>query len=309
MTELPPLPTSHATLGESPESLRDGVSARVRVQRSSWGLLLFALMALLGTSCTSVEDSRIRQYLVQKGFGTRADGEATAENYVAGGDRVQFILSNPTLVRQPGLEQLFLLTQAQPVDIDGTIYVPYIGRLPVLGMKETTLSATVSEALNSVLANPVALNARIISSGKVFYAFGEIQTGARRFPLLQADLTILDVISRLPITPLANLGRVKVVKPDATNPLIIVVNIRDIIERGYSNYNIQVEENDIIYIPPTFFGHIARFFEKLTQPIGAVVRGALGVATTRTAIDVLTNADQGIILGGGFGGRNAGRGF
>ena len=41
--------------------------------------LALMLLALL-TSCGSFEDKRIRELLHEKGFGSRADGEATREN-------------------------------------------------------------------------------------------------------------------------------------------------------------------------------------------------------------------------------------
>ena len=269
---------------------------------------LLMLGLFLVTGCTSVEDSRIRQYVAEKGFGTRADGEATAENYVAGGDQVQFVLSNPNLVQEPGLEQLFLLTQSQTVDIDGTIFLPYIGRLYVLGMRESTLSATVTDLLDREFTLDVRVDARILSTGKNFYAFGEIE-GARIYPLLKADLTVVEAVASLQLTNLANLGRVKVVKPDARNPLVITVNMRDIIESGYTGYNVRIEENDILYIPPTFLGHISRFLEKLVQPIGQLVSAALGVNNTRFALDSLTSGGTGFFIGGQNRGGGFGRGF
>ena len=278
-----------ASMSPSRTAASTTVPPRRSPRRDGPGRWLCALvLGLLSvtSACTSVEDSRIRQYLAEKGFGTKADGEATAENYVAGGDEIQFILSNPSLVQEPGLEQLFLLQRSQTVDIDGTIYLPYIGRLYVLGMRETTLSATVTDLLDQVFTLDVRVDARIISTGKNFYAFGEIE-GPNVYPLLKADLTVVEAIASLAITNLANLGRVKVVKPDARNPLVITVNMRDIIESGYSAYNVRIEENDIIYVPPTFLGHIASAsWRSSSQPIGSLVSAALGVSTTAFALDV-----------------------
>ena len=49
------------------------------------------------------------------------------------------------------------------------------------------------------------------------------------------------------MTPLANLGRVKVIKPDAQNPLVLVVNVREMIETGVTTFNVRIDDNDIIY--------------------------------------------------------------
>ena len=70
-------------------------------------------------SCTNYEEKRIQQLLNEKGFGTRAEGNATAENYLAGGDGVVFLIS-PGVLMSPGAERLVVLSQVQRIGIDGT---------------------------------------------------------------------------------------------------------------------------------------------------------------------------------------------
>lgn len=282
--------------------LRRAEPARSASLRPLLALLLAWLPLLLG-ACTSVEDDRIRQLLHERGFGTRADGNARAENFVAGGDEIQFLI-DPNIYRLPGHEQLYLLTQTQPVAIDGTIYVPYVGPVYVLGRKETDLSAQITELLGAVFTTPIEVEARIFSTGKGFYLFGEVEGGARWVPMVHGDLTLLEVIARSRITLLANLGRVRLIKPDAQDPLVVYVNLREIIDTGNTTYNLPIDHNDIVYIPPTFLGHIARFMEKLVQPIGAVTRAAFGVAGFRATYDYLVYDEQNQLLfsGGGGGG-------
>lgn len=254
---------------------------------------------LLG-ACSSYEDDRIRQLLHERGFGTRADGNARAENFVAGGDEVQFIV-DPEVYRLPGHEQLFLLTTAQPVAIDGTIYVPYVGPVYVLGRKETDVSALVTELLGGVFTTPIEVEARILSSGKGFYIFGEVEGGAHWVPMLHGDMTVMEVIGRARFTMLANLGRVRVIKPDAQDPLVIYVNVREILDTGNTTYNVPIDHNDIVYLPPTFLGHISRFMEKLVQPLGAVTRAAFGVAGFRATYDYLAyNESNQLLFSGGY---------
>ena len=70
---------------------------------SAWltRLLLVGLATL--ASCGSYEDKRIRELMNEKGFGSRAHGDATRENYLGGFDVVQFIVppSVLTLCRSP----------------------------------------------------------------------------------------------------------------------------------------------------------------------------------------------------------------
>lgn len=242
-----------------------------------------------------MESDRLRQLLHERGFGTRADGVARAENFVAGGDDVQFMVP-PLSYQQPGREQLFLLLQPQPVGIDGTVYVPYVGPVYVLGKTEGELGPLITSLLEGVFAEPIPIEARIVSSGKGFYVFGEVEGGARWVPMPHGDLTILEVMARSTLTDLANFGSVRVIKPDAQDPLVVVVNVREIIETGNTTYNLAIDHNDIIYIPPTFLGHIARFMEKLVQPIGAVTRAAFGVAGFRATYDYLLYDQQSSLL-------------
>jgi len=207
--------------------------------------------------------------------------------------------------------QLFLLTERQPVQLDGTIFIPYYGSVYVLGMREQELSEMVNHLLTSIFEVAITVHARIISTGKGFYMFGEVGQaatpsgggGARYVPMLKADLTLLEVMARAPLSPLANLGRVKVIKPDAQNPLVVRVNVREMVETGNTTYNLRIDANDIIYVPPTFFGHISRFFEKLFQPIGAIVRTLFGIATARASYDYLFFDEGQPFLFGGRGRR------
>src|SRR5690606_7903445 len=99
--------------------------------------------------------------LHEKGFGTRAQGVAPTENYVAGGDYVQFVI-DPIAQLTPGAEMLGLLAVPQPVAIDGTLLIPYIGPVYVLGMTESQLGAMVAEELQRTFSFSVRLYARVV---------------------------------------------------------------------------------------------------------------------------------------------------
>ncbi|MCA8955128.1 MAG: polysaccharide biosynthesis/export family protein [Planctomycetes bacterium] len=247
--------------------------------------VLLVLLCCMAVACSNYEEKRIRQLLNEKGFGTRAEGRATLENYVAGGDGVVFAIS-PAVLQAPGAETLALLTQAQEVGLDGTILVPYVGPLMVLGLTERELKHLIESQLRVFFNIDIQVIPRIINRGKFFYAFGEVGLKGRvRF--LKADLTLLEAITVLQPTQLANMGRVRVIKPDAENPLTVVVNVREMMQTGNMRYNILIEENDFIYIPPTWLGSLARFIEKLLQPLSVAVQSLFGLAAIRYSVDVL----------------------
>ena len=251
---------------------------------------LTVIAAVAATACGGVEEKRIRELLNEKGFGTRAQGIATIENYVSGGDAVVFFLE-PTILVQPGFEQLALLTTPQQVGIDGTIHVPYVGNVMILGLTERELDDLVGTQLQNFYRHGVPVRSRIVNLGKAFYVFGEgLRKG--RMPMIKGDMTILEAIATVGTTPLANIGRIQLIRPDAQNPLVMEVNFREMILTGNTTYNVLIQDNDIIYIPPTFIGMLTRFIEKLLQPLNVVVGGMFGLASAKWSYDVLTDDDN-----------------
>lgn len=251
-----------------------------------WLPFLFALLPLWLSACGGFEEQRIRQLMHEKGFGTRAQGDATVETYLAGGDQVYFSLS-PTIYQQPDAERLYLLTQAQTVGIDGTILIPYIGPVYVLGKTEAELASLVRTLMRPVFTFDVDVQARIINTGKIYYAFGEVAGRGIR-PLMKADMTILEAVARIGWTPLANVGRVYLIRPDAENPLVMVINLHEMVHTGFTATNFRLRENDIIYVPPTFLGMVARIVERLLSPVALAVQTMLGVARIRYSWEIVT---------------------
>lgn len=251
---------------------------------------VLALLALLLCACTSVEDKRIRQLLNEKGFGTRAQGNATLEDYVTGGDSVQFVI-DPALAQITGAEQLALLSAVQDVGLDGTIYVPYVGPVWVLGMTASDLSELISSSLQPFFTFSVRVVAQIGISrragefaGKAFYMFGEAGRKGR-IPLLKSDLTVLEAIATYGVTNLANIGRIHLIRPDAQNPLDVVINFREMVLTGNTTYNLAIQDNDFIYVPPTFFGVLARFIQRLLEPLGSAVQALFSVSAARQSYE------------------------
>lgn len=249
-----------------------------------WLLGLLLLLPMLG-GCGTFEDKRIRELLHEKGFGTRAHGDATQENYLGGQDLVQFLIS-PDALAQPGAERLAEMVAPQPVNIDGTIFVPYVGPVYVLGLTEAELTVLVGSHLRGKFTFDLDLQARITTSIKVFYAIGEVNLKGR-VPL-ETDMTLWDALMTVQWTNLANLGRVMLIRPDAEHPLVIDVNARDMFTGGATAPNIRMRERDTIYIPPTALGMLARILQRLLEPVALAVQTIVGAARVQVSYDVLT---------------------
>jgi len=246
-------------------------------------LLLLALACLAG--CSSFEEKRIRELLHEKGFGTRAEGDSNRENYVTGLDTIQFLIE-PGALQEPGLERLAELTVKQPIAIDGTIFVPYVGPLYVLGKTETEVAALVNSNLRAVgFLMELNIEARIVVSQKWFYGIGEVVLKGPR--VMDTDLTFFDAMFTVGWSPLANLGRVYLIRPDAEHPLVVDINFREMMTTGLTLANIPMRERDIIYVPPTFLGMLARLLERLLAPLGLAVQSVLGLSQIQYSVDVL----------------------
>jgi protein involved in polysaccharide export with SLBB domain len=256
----------------------------LRIVRAFVALALGMLAA-----CGSFEDKRIRELMPEKGFGARAAGDAAAENYINGRDLIQFLLP-PTALQQPAYARLAELTAPQPVAIDGTIFVPYVGPVAVLGKTEAEAAALVNSQLRAAgVAQDFEIQARIVQvsslSSKWFYAYGEVANKGQI--QIETDLTFFDAMNAAGWTPLANLGRVYLIKPDAEHPLVIDINFREMMTTGLMTMNVPIRERDIILVPPTFLGLLARLLQRFLEPIGLAVQTVLGIAQAQFAYDVI----------------------
>jgi protein involved in polysaccharide export with SLBB domain len=238
--QAPPVPMTHGT--------------------RPWILLLFALagLAWLGGCSSTAPDKRLLQYLNDKGFGKRYTGNAEDQNYVTIGDTV-------SITDAFHLE----LTVAQPVDIDGTIILPEIGAVHVAGQTRSELEAFLTQKY-SPYYEQLKIDVRISTRNKLYFVFGEVLAkGEKQF---SGNLTVFEaVMSANPDERTANLARTQVIRADPRDPLVIPVNISALF-RGDSTDNIQIQELDIIYVPPTMIAQFGYFLSDLIFPITSVLR-------------------------------------
>lgn len=222
------------------------------------------LSALPSCNVAISPDKRVQQYLNQYGFGKAYTGNAEEENYVSIGDEVAVL---DTLHS----EEIFA---NQRVDIDGTVLLPELGSVHVAGMTRSELRAVLSERYANYYAE-TDIQVSIRARDKVFFIFGEVNNeGEQPF---EGNLTIFEaVMGASPDDSTANLGRVRLIRADPVDPLIIAVNVNDLLERGDSTFNVRIQENDIIYVPPTLVAQFAYFLDDLLFPVRQVLSGIGG---------------------------------
>jgi len=224
--------------------------------------LLCAWSALLGlASCSAtVEDKRVLQYLNQNGFGKRYYGDAQEQNYVSIGDTIQFIDTYNEEARGSAV-----------VDIDGTILLPEVGSVWVAGYTRTELESYLTQKLSPYFVE-TDVKVTIRTGGKkVYYVAGEV--GLQGPHPYTGDLTLYEaVMAAAPTEFGANLGRVRLIRADPRDPLIITADISKFWTSGDSTYNIQLKEYDIIYVPPTLLQAVADLISGLVVPVTSVLK-------------------------------------
>lgn len=237
-----------------------GQSPRSRTHFQLWLLLGISFLV----SCSSAPDKRLLQYLNTSGFGKDYIGDAEEENYVTIGDTVEI-----HDVMHPDE-----LTLTQRVDIDGTVLLPEVGTTHVAGYTRNELQALLTEKF-SPYYDETNIQVQIRTKGKEYFIYGEVgNEGPTRF---EGDVTIWEaVMAARPDKYKANLGRVRLIRPDPVDPFRIYVNIDDMIQRGDSTWNIEVKELDIIYVPPTFLAEVGYFIQALLTPLTTVLSGIGG---------------------------------
>lgn len=221
--------------------------------------VLAALLLVGVASCKTSPDKRLLQHLNQEGFGKRYTGNSEEEDYATIGDRIAYADN-----LQPDLRGL------DAVGIDGTITLPEVGTVHVAGMTRSELEALFQQKFAPYFER-TDIQVTIQSAGaKTYWVLGEVGgQGQRPFP---GDLTIFEaVMASVPNPNTANLGRVRLIRPDPREPFVITVNVTDMIRRGDSTYNVHVRENDIIYVPPTLFAQIGYFIVGLISPVTTVI--------------------------------------
>lgn len=225
-------------------------------------LVLYLLPLLAG--CYGSPDKRILQYLNTDGFGERYTGNAEEENWIDIGDRINYVDTLNPDVNGVG----------ERVDIDGTIFLPEVGAVHVAGRTRSEIEALLTKKLAPYYTQTdIQVQIDTLANPKVYYIFGEVQTagpgGAVPHP---GDLTIFQAVMRAtPDTVKANLGRVRLIRADPRDPLVFTINVGEILRSGDSTYNIRVQENDIIVVPPTLMAQVGYFLTDLITPFTQVI--------------------------------------
>jgi len=234
-----------------------------RLNRSTLAILGLAL-ALPGCWAHRLREEEERVY-VERGFGRRYSGDASINYYVGVGDGI--------LVLCPQAPEI---TRGYPVSVDGKIIMPVFDEVFVAGLTRREIKTKITQLLSTYYKDPEVSVDVVAVASKRFFVFGE---SLRQGPIPYfGDMTMIDVISIVGYNPVtARVKHMKVIRSDPKHPTVIQVNWAELLE-GNSRSNIQVREDDIVYIPPTIWAEFAYWLNRVLFPVriifGTVLFGA-----------------------------------
>ncbi|MEQ8765249.1 MAG: polysaccharide biosynthesis/export family protein [Planctomycetota bacterium] len=239
---------------------------------------------ILLSACTSVyettDGARLLQELNDRGFGKRYEGDINEEYYVGVGDVLRILeLGNPELTIPP-----------TSVQSDGTISLPYIDRVHVGGLTPEDIANLLNEKFSRYFRG-LNLQVQVAATpSKRIYLFGQVvRKGALPFT---GDTTIVELLALARLTDLAHPSKIHIIRADPREPLIIRFSLSDFLTTGNSLYNIQLQENDVIYVEPTYLGYVILFFERLLRPLRSLVLGANAVRLATVLSAELENLQE-----------------
>lgn len=226
-----------------------------RVPRS-WRALLLGAAALL-PACRSSDDARVLQVLNQRGFG-RPTQDANRQYYVGIGDMLSVVA--PTYPEYSG--------QTEAVRMDGVITLQDVGEVYVNGLSPDEVTQAVRKAYDAVITDSTGINVRVMGTRSKKYYVSQLPPARPRQVPFMGDELLVDAMLKAAIDEgLVDTEEILVIRGDPENPLVIVCNYEDIVQRGLTRDNIQIRENDLIYLTPSVIGWITYGAYLLTLPL------------------------------------------
>lgn len=133
-----------------------------------------------------------------------------------------------------------------PVDSDGNVFFPYVGKFKVADLTLTQIRERLTHALRQYITNP-QLDVRVVSfrSQKTFVT-GEVAKPST-LSIMDAPMTLVDAINLAGgATPEADLRRVRLSRQAEAEQ---VIDVQAILDEGQAARNLLLQGGDIVHVP------------------------------------------------------------
>ena len=164
------------------------------------------------------------------------------------------------------------LTTSVTIRPDGNIFFPLLGDVYIEGLTPLEIREKIHKLLGRYLKDlpeeAVSITVSGFHSKKVY--IGTYGGGIRQIPFT-GDLTVLDAISQSGLlTSASKRTSIRIIRGESETvekTQRLVVNLSDVVKKGRTEKNIVLRPNDVIYLPPTFFGRIGFLIKEVLNPI------------------------------------------
>jgi polysaccharide export outer membrane protein len=184
------------------------------------------------------------------------------------------------------------LKRTVTIDPQGNIYLPLAGEILASGMTMSDLREVITIRLSKYIIDPIVdINASAIQSQK-YYILGEVMTpGIYKF---NEQTNILGGITQAGgFTLDADSNKVLLLRNQkgVYRPRRLNLDIEEISESGQLTIAANLQNRDIVYIPPKFIANLERFFKRFNNIIVPIVNLERAIVSLPDVWDVLTEGE------------------
>jgi len=184
------------------------------------------------------------------------------------------------------------LERTVTIDPQGNIYLPLAGEITASGMTISDLRQTITIRLSKYIKNPaVEINASVIQSQK-YYVLGEIEKpGVYTFK--QQTNILGGVVEAGGFTLDANLNKVLLLRNQkgVYRPRRLNLDIDEISESALLAVATDIQNGDIVYVPPKFIADLERFFIRFNNIIVPIVNLQRAIISMPTTWEVIKTGE------------------
>lgn len=193
-----------------------------------------------------VEQNRQQQQTVGAAMPESLQEEiANYEYYVERGDMLQITVYDHPELTNPSGSNNSGESSGITVENDGTIYYPYIGKVPVVGLTVDQIREAISQPLAEYIAAP-QVSVRIIRfNAKRAYVTGQVSSPGQQ-PITNVPLTVLDAIASAGgLTENANWHEVLLSRNGTETRL----SVYEMLNHGRLGQNMLLQHGDVLHVP------------------------------------------------------------
>ncbi len=233
---------------------------------SNLHILLFTCLlgALLTTSCTNAKLSQGNFKLPVPAAETSP--LAQPELYLAPGDILSIEIWGQTE-----------LTKQVTIDATGAIYYPFIGKIQAAGHTVEQLQSQLTTKLSRFYVEPQVSIIPFKLKGRKYYVLGEVDQPGKF--TLQTSMTVFEAIAAAG-GPNQDSGKYVVLlrkKQDTLKFYSIPVKFEDLTNQHLYSMTMQVQANDVLYMPPSNFAATERFMKRLDSILNPILSLESGI--------------------------------